>query len=235
MKKTVGFLIAICLLFGSLGNYTFAERENRNIKDIEIALDKLEKQRDKNLELIKEQLEEQDMMEHYDFHAELVDLEYQILKDGILGLDNVTVSSRRIYLRNGGQIEYRAEPDKDPRTHAYFVIDAYNKEMTADIIDKYDNNNRTTFADINRYIINTILGWKIPMISPLLVGIEGGVLLRDYLTSRVIDNIENSNTKCLLISSVSHYGGKSTVWRVWEDMPYVAISPSATQIQITPF
>ncbi|MFA5524209.1 MAG: hypothetical protein WDA24_07610 [Tissierellales bacterium] len=101
MKRKISLLVGICLLIGSLGSYAFADSMSGNVKDIEKALYRLEEQRNRNLELIKEQLEIQGMMEHYDFHAELVEIEYQMLKNEILGL-NITMCTRRAYVPNGG-------------------------------------------------------------------------------------------------------------------------------------
>lgn len=236
MKRTISFLVALCILFGSLGSYAFAASESMNMKDIENALIKLEEQRDRNLELIKEQLEEQGGMEYYDLHAELVELEYESLKNKILGLDNELMSgTRRIYVPNGGQIEYRVEPSDDWRTHAHFIIEAYNKEMTETIIDEFDRGNRGTLGDLATFVVVNLLGWKIPGIGPLILGFDAGTILSHYLKSSIVNAIEESDTQCLLVSTSAHYGGKYTVWRVWDDMPYISIPPSTVDIDITEF
>lgn len=243
MKRTIILLVAFCLLFGSIGSYSLAANVNnvnfdnvdKEVKDIEYALAKLKKQRDINLELIKEQLKQQGMMEHYHFHAELVNQEYEALKQEILGIKYSPMSNRRVYVPRGGQVEYRVEPSDDKRTHARFIIDAYDKAATAEIIREFDRNNRVTLADIGRFIVYFILDAKISGIGPLLSGIDGAILFRNFLTAEVIQEVERSSTKCILSSSVSHYGGSSSSWRVLDSMPYIAISQSARGVKITEF
>ncbi len=235
MKKILSFLMVTCLLLGGLVSFTFAEALDYK-GDAEVALIRLEKEKKRNLKSTKEQLEEQDMMEHYVYYEELIDLEYNALKDQLEGnISLMNMMTRPYKLTNGGQIQYRLEPSSDKRTHASFVVDSYNKRMTVSIINKYDKNNRITLKNINSYIIGNLLSFKIPAIGPIIIAIDGGLLLKNYFTAKRIGEIERSVSKCLQVSSVSSAGGKSTVWGVWSDTPYVYIHKNAIKVKVKSF
>lgn len=235
MKKVVSFFIVVVLLLGNLGgNFVFAVKGDSNLQ---VALTELEKEKDRNLQSIVEQLEAQDMMEHYKFYEELINIEYKVLKNKLEGNDitPMSVMNRRYLLSSGGQIKYNIEPHPDTRTHGFFVIDSYTKQMTADIFREYDRNLRVSLGDISRYISEYMLNAKIPAIGPVLAGIEGVILLNRYLTAQTINQIEKSSSKSLQVVSVLSYGGRSTVWKEWSDNPYVYIHSDAVKVQVTRF
>lgn len=77
--------------------------------------------------------------------------------------------------------------------------------------------------------------FAIPGIGPILFGIEGGSLLSRFLTERKMTEIENSDSKCLRVNTVSSYGGTSSTWLEWSDTPYVYIPTSAINVNVTRF
>ncbi|MBU5255311.1 hypothetical protein [Tissierella praeacuta] len=236
MKRMLILCITLCLLLTGITGTALAD------SGIEVKLENLEKQKENNLISIKEQLTQQDMMAHYYIYEEIIEEEYNALKRKVeneYGHKSLYRADDKVRLRNGGQISYKMGENitNDPRGHAFLVSDYYTKRQTKDIIRKYDRNNRITWKDLSRFVIETVISEKskIPYIGPLLIGIEGTKLVRDYITVKQIEAVENSRTGCMIIASSSTTVGRSTTIRVWEDTPYAYIPTTATRVKIKHF
>jgi len=201
----------VCLLLTGITGTALAD------SGIEVKLENLEKQKENNLISIKEQLTQQDMMVHYYIYEEIIEEEYNALKRKVeneYGLRSLYRADDKVRLRNGGQIFYKMGENitNDLRGYAFLVSDYYTKRQTEDIIRKYDRNNRITWKDLSRFVVETVISEKskIPYIGSLLIGIEGTKLARDYITCGVCGrNAENLTIE--LDSRMANYQQKRYV------------------------
>lgn len=257
MKKTISFSLILIFILSILNpvyaNTKFETNDALESQDLieteeeieifqrEISkmseLKKLEKQKENNLISIKEQLEEQNLMEHYDIYKELVEVEYNGLKDQIEGKSTYnSTSSNRYTFYYGGQTSFiMGAHHSDPRARAHLVSEYYTRTQTSSIINEFDRNNRITIRDLQRFVIESVVAYKIPGIGPILVGIEGGQLLKGYITASQFEAIENSQTKSMIMSSSTTTVGKSTTIREWSDNPYAYVPTSATSVSVKYF
>jgi len=257
MKKLISFSLTLIFILSVLNPvYANAKFETDNAlesqnatepkEEIEISqrelakiseLKNLEKQKENNLISIKEQLEEQNLMEHYDIYKKLVEAEYNGLKDQIEGESTYnTTNSNRYTFYYGGQTSFiMGAHHSDPRARAHLVSEYYTRSQTSSIINEFDRNNRVTIGDMGRFIVEYVVSRQITGIGPILVGIEGAQLLKGYITASQFEAIENSQTKSMIMSSSTTTVGKSTTIREWSDNPYAYIPTSATSVSVKYF
>lgn len=196
----------------------------------------IEDERDNNLESIKKQLEDIGKLEHFEFHKEALEKQFDEIitnikcdKKIVNNLEN-NISSDVLYWYRGGTIHYKPTA----YSHNTTVMEYYDRQGTKQLVDKW----------INEPHLKSIRDWKSFVISKVLPNVGGkigfafGIFydlddISKYLSKKgLVDAYYSSSGSAI----IHYYIGPSSIdssavaW-TWKDYPIV-IKPSSDYYDI---
>lgn len=237
MKKTKYFaiLLAMIIIFTST-NISFASSDDEINNKLRI----LDYDYEQNLVSLREQLEAQNKIEHYEIHKENLDFKYKAMKEDIISLKNnlkrnnkvmLATSSNKYYLENGGKITYLTNPYGFE--YNYYSEEYFTREQFLALRQAFMENLLTEDAGLIG-ILKDVLSVFIP--SKYIVGVLFYKVIinspRSLIKQAFID-IYKSKEKRMNISTYSGDMGASSYMSVWRTYPYGYIRDDAKSVKVT--
>lgn len=201
---------------------------------LEKDLQALDRDYETNLDLIKLQLDSQDMMQHYGIHKANLDNKYSTQRSIITsaynkGSDLLELTSTysptadnsygRYYLPNGGKITYTTNPYG--ANVDYYKEEFLTRAQTKVIINNYFKYKNLSSSGIINIIKDLIVTFVVPGFAGYLVVYEIILYFSRSTLESSFNKILKSSSKAMNVSTyASEYGGSSRVITVWSSAPY---------------
>lgn len=237
MKKTKYFaiLLAMIIIFTST-NISFANSDD----EINNKLRLLDYDYEQNLVSLREQLEAQNKIEHYEIHKENLDFKYKAMKEDIISLKNnlkrnnkvmMATSSNKYYLENGGKITYLTNPYGFE--YNYYSEEYFTREQFLALRQAYMENSLENNASLIRILVDVLSNFiPVKYIGAVTI-YKVFANMSDLAISKAFLNIYKSKEKRMNISTYSGDMGASSYMSVWRTYPYGYIRDDAKSIKVT--
>lgn len=236
-NRYFAFLLAFLIIFTNL-NIGVAFSDN----ELEDKLDILKEDYNNNLLLLKQQLVEQNKMDHYDIHKENLDYKYEMMKQDIVNSSYnlnsnynsiLATKTNRYYLSNGGKVTYLTNPYGFE--YNYYSEEFFTRSQFLALRKSYMENLLLKDASLIEKIKDAVSN-LIPMqYIGSLVFYNVVLNLKRSTISQSFIEIYNSKEKSMNISTYSGDMGASSFMSVWTTLPYayVKIRDNAQSIKVS--
>lgn len=218
-KKLISIMLIICVLLTVLITPTFAVEIDDSIIDqtVKLELDELKANKEYNLKSVKEQLEEQGRLDHYEIYEMLIKEEYEMRKKIVT--QEISIQQSYYYAPNGGQVVYQMSPDGTIYTLAE---DYFNKQQFDHIYNKHSAGELVTLDDFVEYVIAYFASIKFKKLGKFYAGYIGMTLWDTVVTNWQLNDIKNSSKGAGYNRSVQDsMDNSSTAWHIWHDYSFM--------------
>lgn len=224
MKK----IVSIILVFALMIQFTGVASASTVSKELEKELIAMNLRKEKSLELIKSQLEEQNMMEHFYIYETMINEEFMLIDNSIRQKYTTSSSTLRsdFYdesLPHGGELTYDIVHGGSHLAKCSKQFFAINE--TNEIINAYARGWIPTWEDLLSYVVTTFpfIFISAPAVATVIFINGGSTLLSGIFTNDLIDRIESGSGASQIIVVEDLQGGCSKVWTLWDDYPTISV------------